>query len=100
MKQPFISRTQLLRIIRNGIENVILVLMVRREVYNERSLSDILTYMGILVVVAYALENGVERVVTEENTVLNSSICIGLLVILYCRMSKQFNNGKICLPAI
>ena len=100
MKAPTLSRSNLLGILRRGIENAIFILMVRKDIYDRKSLSDIFTYMGVLVIVAFLIENGVERVVTETNTNLNSAICVGLLVILYCRMSKRFNNGKICLPTI
>lgn len=100
MKYPVISRSNLLRILRRGIENLILIYMVQKNVYDHKRIIDIVTYMGILVVVALLIENGVERVVTEENTALNGSICVGLLVILYCRMSKHFNNGRLLLPTV
>lgn len=100
MKYPTISQSNLLRILRRGIENAIFIVMIRKDVYDRKSLSDIVTYMGVLVVVALLLENGVERVVTEENKALNGSICVGLLVILYCRMSKHYNKGRLLLPTI
>lgn len=98
MSKPFIPRAHLLRILRRGIENAVLILMVRSEAYDRKKLTDVLVYMGVMVLVAWFVANALERVVTDDNVDLITSVSLGLVVALLCRMSLRFTNGRICLP--
>jgi len=98
MSKPFIPRTHLLRVLRRGIENTVLILMVRSDAYDRKKLTDIVTYMGVMILVAWFVANALERVVTDDNADLITAISLGMVVAFLCRMSLRFTDGRICLP--
>lgn len=99
MTGALIPTSHLLRILRGGIEKVVLLAMKRAGMYDATALSDIFTYMSVLVVVSYVLTRFVERVVTEDNVPLRNSIAVGLLVALVARVLQR-SNLRLCLRAV
>lgn len=98
MGAPMVPRKHIVRILRSGLEKLLLVLLSRNGLIDVKKPQDIIVQMGVMAVVALVVVNVFDRFITEENEELITSIAGGLLFVLYYRLSKRLTNGTICLP--
>ena len=101
-----LSRPQFLRILRSTLEQLSFMLLSKTAVLKlgkEKGFQDIATGIAVQCVASIVVYNVIANVLPEDDddgtlTPILTAFTLGVLVMLYCILSKKITGGKICMP--